>query len=196
MKRATLFLLGTLALIPTPTGAQAVTIAVDITDPTGGIISNSLTAALQDLLDVGVLPEDDRPRYVLRGLAMCQPDTEDCGEAASYILALALVEPLNPVVLLDLARAADASLTTPTSPAFSTEVWDRSSEYMKIHRISASNLGRGVYDQAIRGFVATLNARCFEKARVLRRWMLAREEGRLEDASALSKALEEGDWIC
>ena len=196
MKRATLFLLGTLALIPTPTRSQAVTIAVDITDPTGGLISNSLTVALQGLLDVGVLLEDDRPRYVLRGLAMCQPDTEECGAATSYILALALVEPLNPVVLLDLARAADTSHMTPTSSAFSTEVWDRSSEYMKIHRISASNLGRGVYEEAIRGFVATLNARCFEKARVLRRWMLAQEEGRVEDASALSTALQEGDWIC
>ena len=196
MKRAALLLLANLTLLPAPLPSQIVTIAVEVTDPTGGVITNSLRTALQDLHDVGVIPEAHRPRYVLRGLAICQPDTDNCEEATSYILALALVEPLNPILLEDLAKAADSSFQTPHDAAYRGDIWNRTSEYMKIHRFSATNVGRGVYDQAIRGFVASLNDRCFEKARVLQRWTRAREEGRMEDAAALSEELLNGDWIC
>ena len=196
MKRVVLLLLGLSALIPTPLRSQAVTIAVGITDPTGGIISGSLTSAFQDLLDIGVIPEAERPRYVLRGVVLCQPDAEDCGSATSFVLALALVEPLNPAVLVDLARAADSAHPIQTDAAYRTEIWDRTSEYMKIHRFSATTVGRGMHDQAIRAFVASLNARCFEKARLLRIWTLARQEGRVEDAAALSEELATGNWIC
>lgn len=196
MKRGILLLLGLSALIPTPLSSQAVTVAVGITDPTGGIIEGSITAALQDLLDVGVIPEAERPRYVLRGVVLCQPDAEDCGSATSFVLALALVEPLNPAVLVDLARDADPARPIQTDSAYRTEIWDRTAEYMKIHRFSATTVGRGMQGQAIRAFVASLNSRCFEKARLLRIWTLARQEGRMEDAAALSEEIAAGDWIC
>jgi hypothetical protein len=195
MKSAALLLLGSLVLAPTPILAQSVTVAVDITDPTGGSITGSLTGALQALGDVGVLSEAERPRYVLTGVVICQPDSDACEEATSYIMALALVEPLNPVVLSDLAFAADSSHRIPAS-AYSPEVWDLTAEYMKVHRLSATNVGRGVYERAIQGFIASLNARCFEKARVLKRWSTAREQGWSEGAAAFSETLDSGDWIC
>jgi len=196
MKPGILSLLSLLALTPTSLSSQAVTIAVEITDPTGGMITDAFTAALQGLPDVGVVPEAERPRYVLRGVALCQPDTEDCGQATSFILALALVEPLNPVLLADLVSSADPSLRIQTDSAYRTEVWDITAEYMKIHRFSATNVGRGAYDRAIQGFVETLDARCFTKTRILGRWMLARQEGRTEEAAAFSEELDGGDWIC
>lgn len=196
MKSGMLFLLTISALIATPLQAQVVTVAVGITDPTGGTLTNSLTGALQGLLDVSVIPEAEHPRYVIRGVAVCQPDTEDCTTATSYLLALALVEPLNPVVLAELANAADPSHRIPPDSAYRPDVWERTAEYMKIHRFSATAVGRDVYDQAIQAFIASLDARCFEKARVLRMWTLARQEGRVEDAAALSEELANGDWIC
>jgi len=196
MKRGILSLLSLLALSPTSLHSQNVTLAVEITDPTGGLITDAFTTAIQGLFDVGVVPEAERPRYVLRGVALCQPDTEDCARATSFILALALVEPLNPVSLVDLLRAADPSIRIQPDSAYRAEVWDRSAEYMKIHRLSATNVARGVYDRAIQAFVETLNTRCFEKTRILGRWMLARQEGRTGDAAAFSEELEGGDWIC
>jgi hypothetical protein len=196
MKRGALIPLSLSLLIPIPLQSQVVTVAVGITDPTGGIMTNALTTALQDLLDVGVIPEVAHPRYVIRGVAICEPDAERCPVATSYVLALALVEPLNPVVLADLAHAADPSHPVETDSAYRTEVWDRTSEYVKIHRFSATTVGRGEHEQAIRAFVASLNARCFEKSRLLRMWTLARQEGRMEDAAVLSEELENRDWIC
>lgn len=195
MKRAALLLLGSLVLAPTPILAQSVTIAVDVTDPTGGNIARSLTEALQAIGDVGVLLEAERPRYVLTGVVICQPNSEACDEATSYIMALALVEPLNPVVLSDLAFTADPSHRIPVA-AYSPEVWDLTAEYMKVHRLSATSVGRGVYARAIEGFIASLDSRCFEKARVLKRWSNALQEGWLEGAEAFSERLHSEDWIC
>jgi hypothetical protein len=196
MNRASFITIGVLALLPGPIASQSVSIAVKLTDPTGGSITNTFTSALGAIGDVRVVSEDHRPQYVLRGVVMCQPNTEDCESATAYTMAIALMEPLNPIALVNMAFTADTTHLIPSDVAYRSQIWDLTGEYMKVHQLSTTTLGRAVYDQAIWEFVASLEAQCFEKSRVLRRWNTARMEGRTEEAAALLEELQSGDWIC
>jgi hypothetical protein len=196
MIRVSLFTAGLLALLPVSALSQSVSVAVQLTDPTGGSITGSFTTALGNLQDVRVVPTDHRPQYIIRGVVMCQPDTEDCGTATAYTMAIALVEPLSPTGLVEMAFKADSTHLIPSARAYRSQVWDLTEEYVKVHQLSTNTLGRVVYDRAIREFVTSLDAQCFEKSRILLRWDTALTEGLTEEAAALSEALRAGDWIC
>jgi len=196
MIRASLFTAGLFALLPISALSQSVSVAVQLTDPTGGSVTGSFTTALESLQDVRVVPTDHRPQYIIRGVVMCQPDTEDCGTATAYTMAIALLEPLSPIGLVEMAFKADSTHLIPSAQAFRSQVWDLTGEYMKVHQLSTNTLGRVVYDRAIQEFVASLDAQCFEKSRILLRWDTALTEGRNEEAAALSEALRAEDWIC
>jgi hypothetical protein len=196
MIRASLVTAGLLALLPASALPQSVSVAVQLTDPTGGSITGSFTTALGNLQDVRVVPTDHRPQYIIRGVVMCQPDTEDCGTATAYTMAIALVEPLSPTGLVEMAFKADSTHLIPSARAYRSQVWDLTEEYVKVHQLSTNTLGRVVYDRAIREFVTSLDAQCFEKSRILLRWDTALTEGLTEEAAALSEALRAGDWIC
>lgn len=196
MNRASLFAVVVLTLLPSPAWSQSVSVAVQLTDPTGGSITDSFTSALEGLEGVRVVSKDHRPQYLLRGVVMCQPDTEDCETATAYTMAISLLEPLTPIALVDMAARADTTHVIPSTAAYRPQIWDLTSEYMKVHQLSTNTLGRAVYDRAIREFVSSLDAQCFEKSRILLRWDAAQTEGRPAEAAALTEQLRSGDWIC
>lgn len=196
MNRASLFVTGIFTLFPNPALSQSVSVAVQLTDPTGGSITGTFTSALESVEDVRVVSLDHRPQYIIRGVVMCQPDTEACETATAYTMAIALLEPLTPVGLVEMAYEADTTHLIPGSAAYRTPVWDLTAEYAKVHQLSTNTLGSAVYDRAIREFVESLDAQCFEKARILLRWDTALTEGRTDEAAALSERLRSGHWIC
>lgn len=196
MKAGSLLLVGAFVLLPRPGAGQGVSVAVEVTDPTGGAVTAAFTAAFEALDQVRVVSEAERPRYILRGVVMCQPASEACAEATGYTMALALVEPLNPVVLGELAQAADSSYRMPPQAAYNPGIWDLTEAYMRLHRLSTTSLRATVFERALKEFVGSLDERCFEKTRLLARWTGAQQEGRFDEAAALARTLAERDWIC
>jgi hypothetical protein len=132
-------------------------------DSIGGVISSGFRSAFRSLGDIDVVSAAENPDVVLEGVVLCVPE---CASNWSAVhLSLRLWAPVTRSLLVsDLAfagiRAADSSVAKLSAilsgAQFTRNTW-------------VATWGRSKYDAEARTLVATIDSRCLEEIRRIRR---------------------------
>lgn len=87
--------------LPQPSSAQAIKIALNVTEKTEGLFESAFGSAFRSLGDVSIVTSAENPDYLLRIVVLCSPSGEECREAKSYSISLSLSQPLEEGYLKD-----------------------------------------------------------------------------------------------
>lgn len=196
MARILIRLLFALLLVVAPISAlygQGIRVALDVTEETGGIFESHLRTALGRIPDVTVVYGTEGVDYVLRVVVLCIARVDgDCRDASGYAVSTEIGRPLHPDFLITIASTYADSVPEHTKTVL--RIMGRGLEYHQY--LSVNFWGRDRYELAIREYVAKLDARCFEYARLRKRY----DDYRLseEERAAAERRLREraNDWLC
>jgi len=181
--------------VPASAVAQRLQIAVTVGDSaTGGIFTSRLAAAFRALGDIDVVSVGENPDYVLEGVVLCSP--KPCDDAISYAIALRLYEPLRYTTarfIADYALNPNSTRRTKVADSLTATIWELIQGYERTHMTWAATWGRKAYEQAIKEFVAEIDAKCLEKLRALRRLSLSHSQDRF---TTYKEFVHSRDWIC
>lgn len=172
-----------------PAPGQTIDVRLQVTEQSDDLFLGMFFSALDALEEVE--PSGEPADYRIDATVLCQPEAELCAEASSYALSIVLSEPLTAGLLRKgLERTGDRVLAG----------WEASPEaesylrrYRRVHAVWAVTWGREEARAAADRLVERIDARCFERRRLLER--RARVEGR-EVADMILDPSAEGGWLC
>lgn len=180
-----------------PLRAQAkgrIRVEVDVTEKTGGLFSSEFSSALRRLGDVDVVGPGEGALYTLHVVVLCSPK-EDCEHTQDYAVSFALSQPMSKGFAEAVVLSADSSIAL--SDAARNRLWEALRRYEVNYGMWAARWGRQAYRDAITEMVAELDSKCFERTRVLSRWVAAGDNGNTQAALALrDQYFDDNKWMC
>ena len=186
-----------LLLVTAAANGQVLKVGLEVEEETAGLFESAFSSALRRLGDVEVVTSGERADYVLRVVVVCSEG--DCKSTPSFSAAIELIEPasvysvLAPIIQakVDTATVRHIRLALENSRA----AWAAISLYEKHHVLWSVHWGRNRYERAIAELVAEINAKCFERARLVLRFanVIGKDEGA---AGAIADKLSSTEWLC
>lgn len=183
-------------LLPSPTRAQTIEVGLEVTESTGGIFHQRFDSILSTLDGVEVAGRRELADYMVTVTVLCLPDSEVCDTADSYSVSVTLSEPLTPSELRSgLARTGSDALSgwraSPEAAAYLQR-------FRRMHATWATSWARDRWGARVDRLVRGIDARCFEKRRILesRREGLLRRGDTVAARNLTGDALSDQDWLC
>lgn len=183
-------------LFPSSAGAQTIEVGLEVTESTGGLFHQRFDSTLSALDDVEVVGRRELADYVVTATVLCLPDSEVCDTADSYSVSVILSEPLTPSDLRSgLARTGSDALSgwqaSPEAAAYLQR-------FRRMHATWATSWARDRWGARVDRLVRGIDARCFEKRRILesRRQSLLRRGDTVAARNLTGDTLSEQDWLC
>lgn len=188
--------LGGLSARPGDGAAQTVSVRLQVTERTEGLFARRFEGALRSLEEVRLAERGEAPDYALNVSVLCVPRADQCEGAESFAVSIVLAEPLGAGALKSgLSLVGDEGLEEwtpiPESPLFLAR-------YRRLHALWTTWWGSDRYGDEVDRLVRSIDVRCFEKRRILRK--MAEVRGREGEEGAMDEDLldpyDEDDWLC
>lgn len=173
--------------------SQAIRVSLRVTDEKlGGIFTSGFGSAFRALGDVEVVTPGEDGDYIVRVVTICDGVTADCSTAQQYALSISLSEGFSRSDAYFAVHITRTGLLLPSDTTVGL-MKQLLHQFEKHHQIWVALWGRNRYEQLIRQQVAEIDARCFEKSRIMRR--LFRENPN-KPLNEVASAVSGRDWVC
>jgi hypothetical protein len=181
--------------------SDKITVSVTVAEDTPGIFASNFKRGLRSLGDVEVVEAVEYPEFSLSIAVLCRGGTGDgeCYNAASYSLAVRFY---SMWAKTDVQTALWTAIGTRLSAAEMDSVvdayWSGTPSLQNPHETWVMSWGRQRYRQAIQEFVAELDARCFERERMMDRWVNALMQSDTATTRVLTDKIwgKDAEWLC
>ena len=169
--------------------AQPISVSLQVSERTPGLIESAIASALRGLGDVAVVGRQEPADFVLQVAAACWPD---CERTSDYSIAVLFSEQLT-------AEEVDGWFSNvPEDELRDLGELGFFGAYLEPHQLLALKWGRDRVETGARELIAEIDRRCFERQRILKRHGEHRAAGDSAAATALLQrffGLGE-DWLC
>lgn len=184
------------SLVPAASRAQAVQVALEVTERTGSPLGTAFTSALSAMNGVTLAEGGALADYFLTVAVLCVPDADSCAGADSYSVSVTLSEPLTGHELdTGLARTGQRALSD-WDPAPEAEAFLQ--RFRRMHAVWAALWETESLERSVDRLLQGVDARCFQQRRVVEaeRAMLLRR-GDVDAARALTmNRSRDRNWLC
>ena len=190
-------------LLGRPLPAQSVSVGLEVTENTGGVMESAFRSALRSFGDVTVVTAAERPRLLLRVVVLCRPEGDRCQQATGYAVSVSLAEPLNRMDVVAAVTVAvgrlepSTQLSASTRAVLTTALEQSTSGFERYVMAWAAIWGREVYRRGVDELLSQFDSRCLERIRLFRR----QSEARMSGDSAAARVLlarwadREAGWL-
>ncbi len=159
--------------------AQTTSVSLDVSDETGGLFQSAFAASLRSLGDITVVGADEPGYLQLQVIALC--NTDRCSDATHYAVTISLLQPWSSDSAAKASsitiwiNKADGSrqLSDTQRVALATMLGTTFKGYAKQLLLLNAYWPKNQYRAEIDKVIADIDARCFERKRMWRRWYRA-----------------------
>lgn len=183
------------ATAPAGLDAQTVTVRLEGVGGDDGVVADEFRTALRSLEAVELTGRSGLAEYIINVSTLCVPESGGCGSAEAFAVTVVLSEPLTGAALKSgLGRTGDGTLDGWTATPQAEGFFQR---YRRMHAVWTARWGADRVQERVGRLVQSVEARCFQKRRTLKR--RAALEARNDSARARLLVHEmdvDGDWLC
>lgn len=196
--------------------AQTVTVALSVSEKTGGLFESAFGASLRSLGDVNVVTVSEPAEFVMRVVVLCEPYQDRCSEATRYAVAIDWASQLESADARMVVMELDTTLfrayrgDSPKARQAMSEAERRTAKayqhlqgYEKYQSMIVASWGRDGYRRAIEEVATNVDRNCLELKRLFRRSsdaLIAHDYATFKNLSAVYQAKrderKDGEFYC